>query len=85
MDDDDEFEVFVIGAERPSFKWDQSQMISDVLDLAAAMVELQSQFMRTLAVRAAADSNFTIDQQEFAAEAAKEIESISEGAGDTDA
>lgn len=75
MDDDDEI---VVVYERPSFPWDPSQMQADVLMLAADITTRFAEFMDTVAARAAADSNFVIDQSEFAAEAAKQIETLTD-------
>ena len=74
MDDDDE--IVVVTYERPSFPWEPSQMQADVLNLAADLTTRFAEFMELVAARSAADSNFMIDQSEFAAEAAKQIETL---------
>jgi len=76
--DDDDDEVTIIYTERPSYPWDPSQMQADVLILAADITARFAEFMETVAARAAADSNFTLDQADFAAEAAKQIETLTD-------
>ena len=76
MDDDDE--IVVVTYERPSYPWDPSQMQADVLILAADLTTRFAEFMELVAARAAADSNFTLDQADFAAEAAKQIETLTD-------
>jgi hypothetical protein len=76
VDDDDE--IVIVTYERPSFPWEPSQMQADVLSLAADLTTRMAEFMDTMAARAAADSNFMLDQSEFAAEAAKQIETLTD-------
>lgn len=83
MDDDDELEVSVYEVgEPPSYPWDNGLVIAEAMNFMAAQSALIADYMNRLATRASANANFGVDQADFAAEAAKAIETISEGSDD---
>lgn len=74
MDDEEEgVETYV---EDDSYPWKPSHVVADSLLLAAAIARANADHLELMALRAAYDHNYKVDREDFAATAAKELETI---------
>lgn len=74
---DEEEESGIPDAEEDeSYPWKPSHVVADSLLLAAAIARANADHLELLAFRAAYDHNYKVDREDFAAKAAKELETI---------
>lgn len=73
MDDEEEG---IEPVEEESYPWKPSHVVADSLLFAAAIARANADHLELMAYRAAFDHNYQVDREDFAAQAAKELETI---------
>ena len=71
LEDLDEFELNF-----PTYRWSRQMAEADALGFAAALARTSADYLEQVAARAAAESNFRVDQETAANEARQQIDTI---------
>lgn len=73
IEDDDES---YLEAYFPSYRWSREHVTSDALDFAAKIAAASAEYLATMSIRAKAENNFLVDQEDASNQAREAIESI---------